>query len=89
MQTTITLDPDVVLMLKRRMKEQGLTFREGVNWMLREGFRAADHERRRGRLKTKPHVSGFKVGIDPNKLNQLVDELEVEEFVRKTPWAAR
>jgi hypothetical protein len=26
---------------------------------------------------------GLKPGIDPNKLNQLVDELEVQEYVKK------
>ena len=25
----------------------------------------------------------FKAGIDPNKLNQLLDDLDAEEFVRK------
>ena len=30
-----------------------------------------------------PHSFGFKAGIDVNKLNQLVDELEVQEFVAK------
>jgi hypothetical protein len=30
-----------------------------------------------------PHSFGFKPGIDLNKLNQLVDELEAEEYIRK------
>jgi hypothetical protein len=30
---------------------------------------------------TRPHAFGFKPGIDPDKLNQLVDELEAEAFV--------
>jgi hypothetical protein len=28
-----------------------------------------------------PHAGGFRPGIDPDKLNQLVDELEVGDFV--------
>jgi hypothetical protein len=28
-----------------------------------------------------PHAGGFRPGIDPGKLNQLVDELEVDDFV--------
>jgi hypothetical protein len=30
-----------------------------------------------------PHPSVFRPGIDPGKLNQLVDQLEVEEFIAK------
>jgi hypothetical protein len=29
----------------------------------------------------KAHAGGFRPGIDPGKLNQLVDELEVDDFV--------
>jgi hypothetical protein len=31
---------------------------------------------------TIPHSFGFKAGIDLDKLNQLADELEAEEFAR-------
>lgn len=30
-----------------------------------------------------PHSFGFKSGIDRDRMNQLVDELEVEEYFRK------
>ena len=33
--------------------------------------------------KVVPRNLGLKAGIDPDKLNQLVDELEVEEFAMK------
>ena len=33
--------------------------------------------------KTKPHHFGFRPGIDLDKLNQLVDELETEAFVAR------
>ena len=35
------------------------------------------------RFEVQPHDFGFKPGIDQNRLNQLVDELEAEEAVRK------
>jgi hypothetical protein len=28
-----------------------------------------------------PHAGGFRPGIDPGMLNQLVDQLEVEDFI--------
>jgi len=30
-----------------------------------------------------PHSFQFKPGIDPDKLNQLLDDLEAEEFLKK------
>lgn len=34
-------------------------------------------------FRVEPHSFGFKSGIDLDKLNQLVDELEVSEALRK------
>jgi hypothetical protein len=38
---------------------------------------------RRAPFKVEPHAFGFHTGIDPDKFNQLADELEVEEIIRK------
>ena len=82
MRTTLTLEPDVALKLKKRMAAQKLTLKDAVNQALRAGL-AEDEARRRVRFKVEPQALGFKAGIDPDKLNQLVDQLEVEEFARK------
>jgi len=82
MRTTLTLDPDVALQLKRRMAEKKIPFKRAVNDALRTGL---------ANLKTesippftvKPHHSRFKPGVDLDKLNQFVDELEAEETARK------
>jgi hypothetical protein len=37
----------------------------------------------RARFTVQPHDSEFRAGIDPGKLNQLVDQLEVEDFIAK------
>lgn len=42
MRTTITLDPDVDVLLRTRMRERGLTFKEVVNEALREGLLARE-----------------------------------------------
>jgi hypothetical protein len=83
MRTTVTLDPDVAIKLKKRMDDQNLTFKETINQTLRSGLKAAVHEKKRAPFKVIPHSFGFKPGIDLNRLNQLVDELEAEEYVRK------
>ena len=83
MRTTITLDPDVAMQIKKRMADKDLTFKETVNEALRQGLKAAGTDRKRPPFKVKPHSFGFRPGVDLNKLNQLVDEIEAEELVRK------
>lgn len=82
MRTTLTLDPDVTLKLKQRMREGKVTFKQAVNDGLRVGLNARP-EKKRKPYKVEPWPMGLKPGIDPDKLNQLVDQLEVEEFRRK------
>ena len=82
MRTTLTLDPDVAMKLKKRMAEEKLTLKETVNRALRSALREPVKARSsRPRLET--FALDFKPGIDPNRLNQVVDQLEVEDFVRK------
>lgn len=38
MRTTITLEPDVDALLKRAMRERGLTFKDAVNQAVRAGL---------------------------------------------------
>ena len=83
MRTTLTLDPDVAMKLKKTMADKKLTLKETVNQALRNGLKEAEKEKKRAPFKVIPHSFGFKPGIDLNKLNQLVDELEAEEYVRK------
>ena len=40
-RTTITLDPDVEALLKKVMRERGLSFKEAVNSFLRAGLSPA------------------------------------------------
>lgn len=84
MRTTLTLEPDVVEVLKTRMEEQNLSLKYAVNLALRTGLAAMGHQASvGGAFQVEPHPFGLKPGIDPDKLNQLVDDLEAEEFERK------
>jgi len=83
MRTTLTLDPDVAMKLKKRMAEEKLTLKETVNQTLRFGFKTVAQQKKRAPFKVIPHSFGFKPGIDLNRLNHLVDELEAEDYVRK------
>ncbi|MGA3203547.1 MAG: hypothetical protein ABSF12_13765 [Bryobacteraceae bacterium] len=83
MRTTLTLDPDVAMKLKKRMADQKLTLKETVNQTLRSGLKAVEKQKKRAPFKVIPHSFGFRPGIDQNKLGQLLDQLDAEEFVRK------
>ena len=77
MRTTLTLEPDVAQKLKRRIKETGISLKAAVNEALRRGL-AAPEVRRKSKFRVEPHPCRFKPGIDLDKMNQLVDELDAE-----------
>ena len=79
MRTTLTLGPDVARRLKARVAETRRSLKQVVNEALRAGL-SAKPSPRPARFTVEPHSCQFKPGIDSDKLNQLVDELEAEEF---------
>ena len=81
MRTTVTLEPDVALKLKKRVSREKISFKDAVNQALRIGLAADEVAKPRFRVET--HDFGFKAGIDLDKLNQLLDEMESEEIIRK------
>lgn len=83
MRTTLTIDDDLAGLLKRRARELGLPFKDVVNRTLRAGFGQQAKPQRHTAPKTIPHAFGFRPGIDLDKLNQLVDELEAETYAAK------
>jgi hypothetical protein len=89
MRTTLTIDDDLAGLLKRRARELGLPFKEVVNRTLRAGLGAQAKPRQRTAPKTIPHAFGFRPGIDLDKLNQLVDELEAETYAAAQRFGSR
>ncbi len=83
MRTTLTLDPDVAQELKARMAGRKASFKEVVNETLRQGLAARPKSKPVDVFRVEARSLGLKPGIDPNKLNQLLDELEAQEFVSK------
>jgi hypothetical protein len=84
MRTTLTLEPDVAEKLRLRMASEKTTLKRAVNDALRTGLKASP-AKPRVKFKVKPHAFNFRPGIDLNKMNQLVDELEVEDYLRRNP----
>lgn len=83
MRTTLTIDDDLAGILKRRARELDKPFKELVNTALRKGL--AEHPAAQASVvKVRPHDFGTpRAGLDFGRLNQLVDELEVEDYLNK------
>jgi|SRR5208283_529626 hypothetical protein len=88
MRTTLTLDDDLAGLLKQRARELRVPFKEAVNQTIRAGLSDASASSRPA-PETIPHSFGFRPGIDLDKLGQLVDELEAEEYAAKAHDSAR
>jgi hypothetical protein len=79
MRTTIALDDDLAKKLQDIAHKRRESFRQVVNETLRRGLSTQlPRPSRSEPFRTDTFDSPFRPGIDPLRLNQLVDELEVE-----------
>ena len=83
MRTTLTIDPDVERLLKREMRRSARSMKAVVNDALRAGLGAGGKPPNAPPYAVEPHDFGFRPGVDTDRLNQLVDETEVDRLVRK------
>ncbi len=78
-RTTVTLDADTEALLRRRMRQQGISFKRALNDAIRQGLAAAP---RRSHFRTATADLGLPtVSLDRALL--LAGELEDEELVRR------
>ena len=78
MRTTVTLDPDVVRLLEQAQAARGQSFKEALNHAIRRGLADVVDERPEAPFVVVPRAMGLRSGIDPARLNALVDDLEAE-----------
>lgn len=83
MRTTVTLEDDVAARLKKLANRRGLSFKAILDEVLRRGLAAQDRPAGRTPFVVEPHSGGFRPGVDPMRLNQLVDQLDAEDFARE------
>jgi hypothetical protein len=81
MRTTLTIDDDLIAQIEDLQRSEGLTFKGAVNQLLRAGIQCRAQPPKPEPYRTKPQKLGLRSGIDPAKLNQLLDELAADEFV--------
>lgn len=81
MRTTVTIDPDLAVKLRRIARERGISFKDALNTSLRAGIGTDVGAARPYRL----HVRRLKLrpGIDLDRALRLATTLEDEEIVRK------
>lgn len=83
MRTTLTIDDDLAGILKRKAREMDKSFKELVNTALRKGLAESLTEKPH-RVVVRSHDFGsLTAGLDLHRLNQIVDKLEVEDYLRK------
>lgn len=82
MRTTLTLDEDVAYQLTELAHNTRKPFKQVVNETLRRGLHSSAKTPLKP-FKVKPLKVKLAPGVDERRLNQLYDELEVEDFIRK------
>lgn len=82
MRTTLTLDDDLADVLERRRRKTGQPFKQVVNAALRQGLKE-ELQPSPVKVVTRPSALGLRPGIDSKRMNQLVDDLEVDAFLSK------
>ena len=82
----MTLDDDIAQVLERESEEKRVSFKEIVNSTLRRGLVAGSMSATASpKVVSRPFGGGLLPGVDPDRMNQLNDELEVEAFREKAP----
>lgn len=84
MRTTLTIADDISEALRDRARESRRSFKEVVNEVLRRGLSVGEKPTVQQKpFRVNARRMGWAPGVDPLKLNQLVDELEVDRFLEK------
>ena len=84
MRTTLTLEEDIARELRAQMRRSGRSLEQLVNEALRRDLRAGEKPQRGSTpFVVKPFSSPYQRGVDGSRLNQLMDELEIEDFAAK------
>ena len=83
MRTTVTIESDVAIEIEKRRQAPGASMKRVINGLLRKGLRVEAETPPPAPYRSETFDLHFRPGIDPLKLNQLVDELDVDAFLEK------
>lgn len=80
MRTTVRIDPDLAVRLRKLAQERGISFKEALNGALRSGMGRSERSRP---YRMPARALGMRAGIDLDKALRLAAELEDEETIRR------
>ncbi len=83
MAITVTLDPDVAERIEQEVRRAGKPAEALVNDALRSRLGLRGLASAREPFRVQPHDFQFAAGIDLDKMNQLVDDLEAAATAQK------
>jgi len=78
MRTTVTLDADTEQIIRRRMREHGVSFKEAINEAIRAGVRHAAA----APFRTEPASMG-RSSVNLDRALQVAADVEDDELVRR------
>ena len=81
MRTTLTIDDELARKVEAERRRTGRTMQTIVNELLRDGLALRKQPPAPERFRTDPVALQLRGGIDPAKLNQLVDELDADSGI--------
>ncbi len=79
MRTTVTLDDDTELVIRQRMEQRRISFKQALNDLVREGN---SDRRRPHEFRTRTKSMGVPA-VDLDKALAIAGELENEELIRR------
>ncbi len=79
-RTTVTLDPDAEALLKRLMRERGMSFKQALNHAIRAGLAESVGG---APVPTPTYGMGFEPAIACDKALRIAAELEDDELARR------
>jgi hypothetical protein len=80
---TVTLDPDVAERVEQEVRRAGKPAQAVVNDALRTRLGLKGRTSAQEAFRVKPHDFRFAAGLDLDKMNQLVDDLEAAAAAQK------
>lgn len=84
MRTTVTLEPDVARMLNDQAARSRKSFKETLNTAVRLGLSRAAESNTAVDFVIEARPMGLRAGVDPVRLNSLLDDMETERFTEKS-----
>ncbi len=85
MRTTLSIEDDLAPAIEQVRQRRNLSLKECIDLLLRAGLESVEKTSSERPYNGLVFQSTLRPGIDLNRLNQLNDELETEEFVETRP----